>query len=155
MTKAAPDPLEQDLKELWNLYQQLAGQIQPGQSQGGRRPQPASRPPLQIDPVSHMHELQRYLAWWINGARWRLHPVKRINLTDRENITCPYCQGALVAWIPEASPDNAEVVCINPEHPHAEGPSHWTPREWPRLGVMLGTYEDGRYGPRLPDVASG
>ena len=154
MTKAAPNPLLTDLDELGRLYQLLAAKVEPGQGEGGRRPQPASRPPLQIPPVSLMDEIQRTISYLIGQARFTLLPVIRINITDRTGANCPYCAGELVAWLYGDNPEPPEVLCLGTDHP-AEEPKRWEKSQWARLGVLTGVREDRRFGPRLPDVASG
>jgi hypothetical protein len=144
-----PDHLRDDLDEVWRLHELLAAKVPPAQGEGGRRPQPSSRPPLQVDPVSLMDELRRYVGWWIHAARWNLKPARRINITDRTGARCPWCQGELIAWLYGDDPDPPEVLCIAPEHPATEQ-KRWEKHEWPRLGVLTGVREDARYGPRLP-----
>jgi hypothetical protein len=155
----APDPLRADLDEVWRLHELLAAKVEPAQGEGGRRPQPASRPPLQIDPVSLMEELRRYLGWWLGQARWSLQPVKRIDITVRTGVTCPYCGvGKLVGWLRDDDPEEPgrfqpdEVVCLNREAdqharaaPEGGAPWRWTKDEWARLGVLTGVREDRRF----------
>ena len=148
-TDPTPDPLKTDLDEAHRLYELIAAKVAPQQTGAGLRTPAASRPPLNVDMVSHMHELQRHLAWWIAGARWLLDPVGKVDLTAREGVRCPYCQGNLVAYLRTADPDAAEIVCTNLEHPDMDGPRRWAYADWPRLGVLTGARDDARYGPRL------
>jgi hypothetical protein len=162
VTNQAPDPLQQDLDEVWRLHQLLAAKVEPSQGEGGRRTPPASRPPLQVDPVSLMEELRRYLGWWIAQARWNLQPVKRIDITARTGVTCPYCAvGKLVGWLRGDDPEHPgrvqpdEVICLNrtaDQHATEGAPWRWTKDEWARLGVLTGVREDRRFGARLPDL---
>lgn len=139
------DPLRQELEAAWANYQLLAARVPPGQGQGGRRPQPASRPPLQVQIVSHMHEFERLLTWFNNQARYLLSPVEKVELTTRLAVRCPYCGGNLVAWVWKENPDRSEIVCGGLDHQWEDGPNRWPPSEWKRLGVLLGTHEDGRF----------
>ena len=159
----APDPFLADLEELGRLYQLLAGKVEPSQGEGGRRPQPGSRPPLQIPPVSLMHEIRSTIGYYIAQARWTLQPLRRINITNStkdpdtlpDGARCPWCGGELVAWFRDDSTEPAEVVCLTPQHHQPEEPSRWGKADWPRLGVLTGVREDARYGPRLPGAAAG
>lgn len=152
-----PDPFLADLDELGRLYQLLAGKVEPGQGEGGRRPQPGSRPPLQIPPVSLMHEIRSTVSYYIAQARWTLQPVRRVNITDRtktpdlpDGARCPWCGGELVAWFRDDSTEPAEVVCLDPqahtpdEFGHSP-PARWGKADWPRLGVLTGVREDRRF----------
>ena len=157
-----PDPLRDDLDEVWRLHQLLAGKVEPVQGEGGRRPRPASRPPLQVDPVSIMDELGRYIRWWIGHARWNLQPTKRIDITTRTGAVCPYCAGPLVAWLYGDNPEPPEVVCLNREadiHARAapEGgmPWRWEKAEWARLGVLTGVRADARFTTLRDQTATG
>ena len=144
--------LQRDLELAQSLYVQLAARVPPGRQQQGRRIPPASRPPLQVDMVSHMAALEDMIGQWISGARWLLDPWQKIDLTAREDVRCPYCGADLVAWLRPADPDQSEIVCLNPT-PHDDPPGRWRPPEWKRLGVLVGVHTDGRFGARLPDVA--
>lgn len=148
----APDPLARDLEVAHSLYVQLAARVAPSQQTGvGLRTPAASRPPLNVDMVSHMAALEQALGWWISTARWLLDPVGKVDLTAREGVRCPYCAGDLVAYLRVADPDAAEVVCTSLEHP-AHEPRRWAKADWPRLGVLAGVHADARYGPRLRSV---
>jgi hypothetical protein len=146
------DPIRADLDLAWSLYVQLAARVPPDHQATGRRTLPGSRPPIDVQVVSHMADLERTIAWWINQARWLLDPWKKIDLTAREGIRCPYCQGALVAWIQSSNDEAGEVVCTNLDHPVTEGPNRWKKRDWPRLGVLADTHVDARFGARPPDL---
>lgn len=137
-----------DADEAVRLYQLLATQISPGQGEGGRRPQPTSRPPLQIDPVSLMGEFEQYFPSFIGRARWLLDPWKRIDITGRTGARCPYCQSSLVGWLRPKADQPGYITC-DPGHLETLGPNHWVEADWPRLGVMAGVHIDARYGPRL------
>jgi hypothetical protein len=146
------DPLRADLDEAWRQYQLLAAKVEPGQGEGGRRVQPSSRPPLQVDPVSHMDELRRYLAWWIGQARWSLQPTIRIDITNRTGARCPYCYGTLIAWLYGDNPEPPEVVCLNRlantharAAPEGGNPWRWEKQDWARLGVLTGMRDDERF----------
>lgn len=149
----APDPIRADLDQAYSNYTQLAARVEPAQGVGGRRPQPGSRPPLQIQMVSAMNELERFLGWFNDQARWLLNPVQRIELTKREGIRCPAwlnslsreCGGELLAWLWPEQPSRSEIVCTNVNHDEAEAPRRWPPSEWKRLGVRVGSHEDGRF----------
>lgn len=146
MTHAAPDPIREDLDRFLSNYTQLAARVQPAQGIGSRRPQPSSRPPLEIRMVSHMEEGERLLAWWNHQACWLLDPHQRVELTKRLSIHCPHCDGELVAYLWPERPDRSEIICQNLTHAEVTtAPSHWPPSEWKRLGVLLGTHEDGRF----------
>jgi DNA-directed RNA polymerase subunit RPC12/RpoP len=148
-----PTPLQHDTVTAISLHTQLAARVAPTQQTGtGRRTPAASRPPLNVDMVSHMHTLEQFLPWWNATARWLLDPTPRIDLTAREAVRCPYCNGNLIAYLRPADPDTAEVVCCNLDHNPMDGPSRWGWRDWPRLGVLAGVHTDGRYGPRLHAV---
>lgn len=158
--------MEERLDRILRKYQLVAGKVEPGQGEGGRRPQPASRPPLQLDPVSEMHSFERSLDYHEAQFNRILHPIKRIDITDRTGITCPHCTtGKLVGWIRDDDPQDLdrnlkpdEVVCLNWEadqHTTDGWPFRWTKDEWARLGVQTGARDDRRFGARLPDVASG
>jgi hypothetical protein len=57
--------LAEDLAEARALYVKLAARIAPSQQTGvGRRTPPASRPPLNVDMVSAMAELETFMRWW-------------------------------------------------------------------------------------------
>ena len=153
-----PDPFLDDLDEMGRFYQLLAASVDPTQGEGGRRPQPGSRPPLQVDPVSLMDEGRRFVRWWIHAARWNLKPARKINITDRTGARCPYChelgyKGELVAWIYGDDPEPPEVLCLDDQHPAAQ-PKRWEKHEWPRLGVLTGVREDARYGARPPGAVA-
>jgi hypothetical protein len=166
----APDPMEELLDEFLRLHRLVAGKIEPGQGEaGGRRPQPASRPPLQLDPVSEMASSEQSIRYHMNQYRRILHRVKRIDITTRTGYTCPHCTtGKLVGWVRDIDPEDHdrriqpdEVVCLNwqaDEHkpvPHGEGyPYRWTADEWRRLGFQARALDDQRYGARPPGVAS-
>src|SRR5215216_3227082 len=137
---ASNDPFQRDLEELGRLYMLLAGKIEPSQGQGGgRRPQPASRPPLHIDPVSVMHEVEQSVAYHLTQIRWLLQPVHRIDITRRTGAICPWCQGGLVAWLHEERAEPAEVACTTPTHHEQGDPYRWTGElELRRLGVVMG-----------------
>jgi hypothetical protein len=144
---------EQDLALAQSLYVQLGARVSPAQSAGGRRLAPASRPPIQVDMVSHMAAGEQYLDWWIKFARWLLDPMAKIDLTARTGARCPYDGGDLVAYLrPSADPDDGEIVCTNLDHPDADGPRRWRKADWPRLGVLAGVHVDARFGPRLHAV---
>lgn len=147
VTKQQPyDPIKRDLDEVWSLYLRLAGRIPPSQGEGGgRRPTPSSRVPISVDIVTHMRALEEYLAWWISGAKWRLEPIQRIELTKREAIRCPTCNGDLIAWLWKETPDRSEIVCTGLDHKWEDGPNRWPPSDWKRLGVHVGSHEDGRF----------
>lgn len=145
--------LHDDLNLAASLYEQLAAKIPPERKAQGRRTPPASRPPLQVNPVSHMADLESFLGWWITTARWILNPVTKVELTRREGVRCPHCGADLIAWLHTDS-DRSEIVCTNPDPQH-DGTRRWPPSEWPRLGVLAGVHIDGRYGPRLRAVGEG
>jgi hypothetical protein len=166
-----PDPMEELLNRLLRKYRLVAGKVEPGQGEGaGRRPQPASRPPLQLDPVSEMHSFERSLDYHEVQFDRILHRTKRIDITDRTGYTCPHCEtGKLVGWVRDDDPEDLdrtikpdEVVCLNwqaeahLQPPHGEGwPYRWGRDEWARLGVRVGARDDQRYGPRLPNAGVG
>lgn len=148
----APDSFRADLDEVWRLHELLSAKVEPAQGEGGRRPQPSSRPPLQVDPVSHIDELRRYLHWWIGQARWSIQPTRRIDITTRTGATCPYCAGPLVAWLYGDNPEPPEVVCLNRQAdtharaaPEGGNPWRWERHEWARLGVLTGVRDDARF----------
>jgi len=130
-----------DTNEAIRLYQLLAAQIHPSQGEGSRRPSPASRPPLQIDPVSLMAEYEQYQAGFIGRARWLLDPWRRIDVTDRTGARCPYCTGKLTCWMRPHNDQPAYITC-DPGHIDTLGPNHWIEADWPRLGVMAGVHID-------------
>ena len=142
-----PDPLARDQDEAYRLYQLLAAKVPPGQHTGSRRPAPASRPPLSIDPVSLMAELETYLGWWTHQARYTLDPPAKINLTERTGARCPYCNADLVAWLRDA--DTGEIVCTGLDHPEDE-PRRWAKADWARLGVLAGVHVDAPSGTARP-----
>jgi hypothetical protein len=144
MTDAVRSHLEHDLGEAWRLYQLLAARVPPGRAQAGRRVPPASRPPLQVDPLSLMAELEADLAAWIGRARWLLDPWQRIDLTARTGVRCPICGADLIAWIYPDNPAASEIRCTNPDPEH-DGTRRWPESEWKRLGVLAGVHEDGRF----------
>jgi hypothetical protein len=146
-----PDPLARDQDEAYRLYQLLAAKVPPGQGESGRRPAPASRPPLSIDPVSLMAELEDYIEGWIYKARYVLDPWQRIDLTARTGATCPYCGSRLICWLRPQNEGASQIVC-DPGHLDTLGPSHWAKADWPRLGVMTGVHIDARYGAQLRAV---
>jgi DNA-directed RNA polymerase subunit RPC12/RpoP len=149
-----PDPLQTDLNTAHSLYTQLAARIAPTQQTGvGRRTPAASRPPLDTRIVSLMAELESALRWWIGQARWLLDPAGKIDLTAREAVRCPYCNGNLIAYLRPADPDTAEVVCTNLDHDPMTGPSRWAKADWPWLGIQAGVHTDGRYGARLQVIS--
>ena len=151
-----PDPLQRNLDAFHSLYLLLAARVPPAQAAGGRRPAPASRPPLQVDMVSHMAAGEAYLDWWIKYARWLLDPMAKIDLTTRTGARCPYDGGDLVAYLrPSADPDDGEIVCCNLDHDEMVGPRRWRKADWPRLGVLAGVHVDARFGPRLHVVGDG
>jgi hypothetical protein len=150
-----PDPLQRDLDEAWAKYQLLAAKVPPGQGEGGRRPPPASRPPLSIDPVSLMAELEQFIGAWIGQARYALDPWQRIDLTARTKAVCPYCTGTLICWLRPQNEGASYITCVT-GHVDSLGPTHWVRADWPRLGVMTGIHIDaptpagsGRWGARL------
>ena len=148
-----PDSLRVDLDEVWRLHELLAAKVEPSQGEGGhRRPQPSSRPPLQVLPVSHMNEGERFLRWWIAEGRFALQPTIRISITTRTGATCPYCAGELIAWLYGDNPEPPEVVCLNRQAdtharaaPEGGNPWRWEKHEWPRLGVLTGVRDDARF----------
>lgn len=142
---ADQDPLRADLDEFYSNYVQLAARVLPAQGQGGRRPQPSSRAPLQVQMVSLMDEGRRLLAWFNGQAKFLLNPYQRIELTKREGVRCPHCGADLVAHLWPEHPDRSEIVCTGLDHRWEDGPSRWPPSEWKRLGVLVGTHEDGRF----------
>jgi hypothetical protein len=144
--------LQADLDLAASLYTQLAARVLPGRQLQGRRVPPTSRPPLQVDMVSHMAALEQALAWWINQARWLLDPVSKVELTRTTGVRCPHCGADLVAWLRPAAQDQSEIVCTSQDPDH-EGQRRWQPAEWKRLGVLVGVHEDGRFGARLSGVA--
>jgi hypothetical protein len=157
--------MEELLEEFLRKYRLVAGKIEPGQGEGGRRPQPASRPPLQIDPVSEMASAEQSLRYHITRFNQILHRVKRIDITDRTGYTCPHCEvGKLVGWVRDDDPQDLdrtikpdEVVCLNWQadaHAQDGWPYRWGRDEWARLGVQTGAREDARYGARLPGVTT-
>ena len=139
-----PDPLAADLDAAHRLYALLAAKVPPGQGEGGRRPPPASRPPLSIDPLSLMAELEQFVGAWIGQARYALDPWQRIDLTARTGATCPYCGSRLVCWLRPQNEGASQIVC-DPGHLDSLGPSHWAKADWPRLGVMTGVHVDARF----------
>ena len=164
MTHLPPDPFLDDLDELGRLYQLLSAKIEPGQSEGsGRRPQPGSRPPLQIPPVSLMDEAQRMVRYLIGQARFTLLPAIRIDITGRTGARCPYCQGDLIAWLYGDNPEPPEVLCRNPQADiHAKAaPEGGAPWRWEgedeirRFGVVAGLREDHRFTTLSSDTATG
>lgn len=145
------DPLQADLDLAWSLYVQLAARVPPEhRGAGGLRTPPGSRPPLQVDIVSHMADLERALSWWIATARYLLQPVTKVELTKREGVACPYCGADLVAWLRAADPDASEIVCTGLDHLDLDGPRRWPAREWKRLGVLAGVHDDARYTATWP-----
>lgn len=148
-TRQAADPLTELLNQAWSLHQQLAARLPPEQAAGGRRPQPGSRPPLQVQMVSHMADLEQYINWWIAGARWRLNPTSRVDLTARTGVRCPTCGADLIAWLRPEDPAASEIVCTGLDHEEDQAPRRWPESEWKRLGVLAGVHDDGRFGPRL------
>lgn len=153
--KPEADPFERDLEELGRLYQLLAAKVMPSQGEGGRRPQPASRPPLNTDAVSLKHEVEQWASYYVNQVRRFVTPTRRIDITKRTGAICPWCQGGLVAWLHEERAEPGEVVCLTPIRHQPQEPYRWTGEaEWRRLGVVAGVYEDARYGPRLPTLTS-
>lgn len=147
------DPFHRDLDELGRQYTLLAAKVPPGQGEGGRRPPPASRPPLQIDPVSLMAEVEQAVSYYLNQIRWLLQPIRRIDITKRTGAICPWCQGGLVAWLHEERAEPGEVVCLTPIRHQPTEPYRWTGEaEWRRLGVVAGVYVDARYGARPPSL---
>lgn len=161
----APDPIEEKLDRLLRKYRLVAAKIEPAQGEGGRRLQPASRPPLQLDPVSEMHSFERSLDYHEIQFDRILHRTKRIAITDRTGYTCPYClHGKLVGWVRQDDPEDIdrrfqpdEVICLNrdaDEHEVEGHPWRWIKDEWRRLGVLAQAIEDQRYGPRLPNAGS-
>jgi hypothetical protein len=61
--------IEQELETVAALYLKLAAQLEPERrGTGGRRTPPGSRPPLRVDIVSAMAEVQAYLTWWNHTA---------------------------------------------------------------------------------------
>lgn len=143
-----PDPLHRDLDQAERLYQLLAAKVPPGQGDGGRRPPPASRPPLSIDPVSLMAELEAFVGAWIGQARYALDPWQRIDLTARTGAVCPYCGARLICWLRPQNEGASTIIC-DPGHIDTLGPGQWAAADWPRLGVMTGVHIDARYGARL------
>jgi hypothetical protein len=156
------DSFQDDLDELWRNDQLLAGKVEPAQGHGGRRPQPASRPPLQVGPVSVRDETRREVRHLIAMQRWELQPATRVNITTStktpelpNGARCPWCQGELVAWFYGDQPEPPEVVCSTPNQ-HTEGePWRWEKDQWGRLGVSTGVRVDARYGARPPGVVAG
>jgi hypothetical protein len=62
--------VEQDIAEATALYAKLAAALtREKNGTAGRRVPPGSRPPLRIEIVSHMADLERFLAWFIAEAR--------------------------------------------------------------------------------------
>jgi hypothetical protein len=144
-----PDPLARDLDEAYRLYQQLAAKVPPNQASGGRRRAPASRPPVSIDPLSLMAELDRYLGWWIRQARYALDPWTKIDLTARTGARCPYCGADLVCWLRPTNEGASEVVCTGLDHPDTE-PRRWAKAEWSWLGKLAGVHVDAPSGGARP-----
>ena len=137
-TDPTPDPFKRDQDEAYRLYQLLAAQIPRGQGQhNGRRPPPASRPPLAIDPLSLMAELEQFQGAWIGQARYALDPWQRIDLTARTGATCPYCEGRLICWLRPQN-EGASYITCDPGHVDTLGPSHWAKADWAWLGRMIG-----------------
>jgi len=132
-----PDPLQRDLDEAWRQYQLLAAKVPPGQGEGGRRPPPASRPPLSIDPLSLMAELEQFVGAWIGQARYALDPWQRIDLTARTGATCPYCEGRLICWLRPQNEGASYILC-DPGHIDTLGPGQWPKADWAWLGRMIG-----------------
>jgi hypothetical protein len=64
--------IDRDMEAAIDLYAKLAAEVLPKRGEGGRRAPPSSRPPLQIDPVSLMTELEQALARWNARAQWLL-----------------------------------------------------------------------------------
>jgi hypothetical protein len=145
------DPMQRDLATTYSLYVQLGARVYPAQGVGGRRPAPASRPPVNVQMVSAMAELADYIGKWNSYVRYLLNPVTKIELTAREGVRCPYCGADLVAWLRPGNEDRSEIVCTNLT-PHYDPPGRWTPADWPRLGVLAGVHDDARFGPRLHSV---
>lgn len=151
--------MEERLDRILRKYRLVAGKIQPSQAEGGgRRPQPASRPPLQLDPVSEMRSFEQSLNYHEVQFDHILYPIKRIDITDRMGATCPYCTtGKLVGWIRNLDLDDHddprklqvdEVICLNPmadEHAKDGYPFRWTSDEWRRLGVHVQAIDDRRF----------
>ena len=132
-----PDPLRRDLDQAERLYALLAAKVPPGQGDGGRRPPPASRPPLSIDPVSLMAELETFIGAWIGQARYALDPWQRIDLTARTQAVCPYCGGRLICWLRPQN-EGASYINCDPGHIDTLGPSQWPKADWAWLGRMIG-----------------
>lgn len=144
MTDPAAARTEHDLADAWSCYTQLAARVAPGKGQAGRRVPPASRPPLDVQMVSHMAQLEQYLAWWNTSARYLLHPVTKVELTARTGVRCPRCGASLIAWLRPEDPARSEIVCTNPDPDH-DGTRRWPESEWKRLGVLAGVHDDGRF----------
>lgn len=144
------DPLQADLDHAYSLYVQLAARVAPGRAGTPVQVPPGSRPPLHVEIVSHMHDLERTLAWWTATARYLLQPVTKVELTKREGVVCPYCGADLIAWLRSADPDNSEIVCTGLDHLDIDGPRRWPASEWKRLGVLAGVHDDARFTATRP-----
>jgi hypothetical protein len=62
--------LERDIAAALDLYARMAAHVRPERNgAGARRVPPSSRPPVRVEVVSAMHDLERFTAWWIGEAR--------------------------------------------------------------------------------------
>jgi hypothetical protein len=139
-------PVRDDLTLAGSLYVQLAARV-PKVRHAAGAPGAAGAGSLPIDEtvVDHMVALETWLPWWVGAAEWLLDPQPKVDLTRSAGVRCPECEtGTLLAW-----PRTNDVIrCL---HCRAT----WEGRQqWRRLGVVLGVYDDGRFGPRLPGVAA-
>jgi hypothetical protein len=145
------EPIDALVASAASLYVQLQARVAPEQGRGGTRIQPGSKPTIAVDVVSHMEALVAFLHRWSRGAEARLRPMVRVDLTARQGLKCPWCSGKLVAWLRSVEDlEPSEVQCVNPEHDQDDGPAVWAPNDWPRLGLLVGSYTHASYGPKIP-----
>jgi uncharacterized Zn-finger protein len=144
------EPIRGLLDVAGSLYVQLEARTDLHHGSGGRRIQPGSKAPVRVDVVSHLEELRRFLASWAGEARAKLDPVQWVDLTAREGVRCPWCDGRLMAVLQDQRPETSQIRCQGKDHSSEDGPKVWTPDQWRRLGLLAGTVVDLRQGPQMP-----